>query len=108
MLNNEFDFNISVSLFGKYLSEARKKRRTRPTATNASSSLPRSSTSLDQDIQDDWNDTEKLVGYRLEDCIRPYVQVVDGNIVRNFKKGTIYNAEIRKAIQRLRNVVDPD
>lgn len=108
MLNNEFDFNISVSLFGKYLSEARKKRRTRPTATNASSSLPGSSTSPDHDIQDEWNDTEKLIGYRLEECIRPYVQVVDGNIVRNFKKGTIYNAEIRKAIQRLRNVVDPD
>ena len=105
MLNNEFDFNISVSLFGKYLSEARKKRRTRPTATHASSSLPGSSTSPDQDIQDDWNDTEKLVGYRLEDCIRPYVQVVDGKIERNFREGMIHTPDIRNALARLRNAV---
>ena len=106
MLNTEFDFNISVSLFGKYLSEARKKRGT--PATNTSSPSPKSKTNPDREIQNDWNDTEKLIGYKLEECIRPYVQVVDGHIVRNFKKGTIYNAEIRKAIQRLKNVVDTD
>ena len=74
--------------------------------TYQSPSIPQSGSSDTDQI--DWNETEKLVGYRLEECIRPYVQVVDGNIVRNFKKGTVYNAEIRKAIQRLRNVVDPD
>ena len=105
MLNTEFDFNISVSLFGKYLSEARKKRRTRPTATKASSCLPKSTTSSGPDTQEDRNETEKLVGYRLEDCIRPYVQVVDGKIERNFRDGMIHTPDIRNALARLRNAV---
>ena len=62
----------------------------------------------ESDNEDDWNDTEKLIGYRLEDCIRPFVRVVDGKIERSFKKGTVYSPEIRNALRRLRNVVDPD
>ena len=56
----------------------------------------------------DWNDTEKLIGYRLEDCIRPFVRVEDGKIIRNFKKGTLYSPEMRRALARLDNVVHPD
>ena len=55
--------------------------------------------------QTDWNDTEKLVGYRLEECIRPYVQVVDGKIERNFRDGMIHTPDIRNALARLRNAV---
>ena len=117
-LNSRFDLNMKPATVSQYLWRIRQSKKP-DRASSTSLSRPKSSTAKKKtattasvekiaEDSDQWNETEKLVGYRLEDCIRPYVQVVDGNIVRNFKKGTIYNAEIRKAIQRLRNVVDTD
>ena len=84
-------------------------------ATPAKSASTRSNTSDNTEIfnpsrqepEDDWNDTEHLIGYRLEDCIRPYVSVVNGQIIRNFPKGTILRLEIRNAMARLDNIVHP-
>ena len=113
-LKQTFNIRTTKATVKSCLSRHRKALKSDPRKTvRTQNRLPKQSASniksraSDTD-QEGWNETEKLVGYRLEDCIRPYVQVVDGHIVRNFKKGTIYNAEIRKAIQRLRNVVDPD
>ena len=81
---NENGVEISFPTFRTYLYRMRKK-----TAKKAGEESRRPTLELDNreesDNEDDWNDTEKLIGYRLEDCIRPFVRVVDGKIERSFK-----------------------
>ena len=116
-LNDEYNFGMSVSVFANYLSDARRARDNNPGPKRARHKVERSanpspfladkaiSKATDSNKQDDWNETEKLIGYRLEDCIRPYVQVVDGKIERNFREGMIHTPDIRNALARLRNAV---
>ena len=129
-LNTRFGLTIKPTTVSQCLCRIRKQQKThsRPSTTTRSkrrqsttaSSAPKanapSNRSKDntqifnpsrQEPEDDWNDTEHLIGYRLEDCIRPYVSVVDGEIKKDFPKGTILRLEIRNALARLDNIVHP-
>lgn len=114
-LNSRFDLNMKPATVSQYLWRIRQSKKP-DRASSTSRSRPKSSpakkkTATTASVEtiaedsDQWNETEKLVGYRLEDCIRPYVQVVDGKIERNFRDGMIHTPDIRNALARLRNAV---
>lgn len=114
---NENGVEISFKTFRTYLYRMRKsgppshtknRRATTPHPAGISKPTSKSESVEDPKNQDDWNDTEKLIGYRLEDCIRPYVRVEDGKIIRNFRKGTIHSPQARQALARLHERVHPD
>ena len=109
-LNDEHDFGMSLSVFANYLSDARRYRSEhKPSRRKVNTPATQPGVKSKSDPHPaDWNDTEKLIGYRLEDCIRPFVRVEDGKIIRKFKKGTLYSPEMRRALARLDNVVHPD
>jgi len=114
-LNSRFDLNMKPATVSQYLWRIRQSKKP-DRASRTSRSKPKSSTTKKKaattasvetiaEDSDQWNETEKLVGYRLEECIRPYVQVVDGKIERNFRDGMIHTPDIRNALARLRNAV---
>ena len=112
MLNDDCGFDINVSVFGNYLSDARKARNVnsktqKPTAKKISSE-PQRQVSLKRTggpPEADWTDLEKKVGYRLSDEIREYVSFDGKRIVGNFPIPTLHTAEMRAELTQLRRDV---
>ena len=111
MLNDECGFDISESVFGNYLSDARKARNANPktqkqTAKKISSEPDRVASPDGSAGQEapaaDWTELEKLVGYRLSDEIRDYVSADGKRVVENFPKPTMLSSEIRAELTKLR------
>ena len=115
---NKTGMNISLDTFRTYLYRMRKeangidrkayfKHTPAPERSTDKSNSIKNKEHIIEEADRNWNKTEKLIGYQLEDCIRPYVLVEDGTIVKNFPKGTILHVEIRNALTRLQNKVHP-
>jgi len=112
MLNDDCGFDINVSVFANYLSDARKARTANPqtrkqTAKKISAQhdrvTPSQSSGEQETSADDWNEVEKKVGYRLSDEVRNYVSIKDGRIDTHFPKtGKMRPPEVRAELTRLR------
>lgn len=100
MLNDDCGFDINVSVFGNYLSDARKARNANPKKTQKPTAKHTGGTP-----EADWTDLEKKVGYRLSDEIREYVSFDGQRIVGNFPIPTLHTAEMRAELTRLRRDV---
>ena len=60
----------------------------------------------DGEVSDKILKIEELLGERLPDSVRPFVEIKNGGLITHFERGTIHSAEIREFTTRIRRLCD--
>jgi len=111
---NETGMDITLDTFRTYLYRMRKAVKAQTKITTAKknhSSGSDAASAASQSPTPDWNDVERLVGYRLSDEIRDYVSVEGNKVKENFPKNAqgkekkMRSAAVREELTKLRREV---
>ena len=127
-INNRFGLEATVGTLSSYLSVVKKERESKHEAEKPSSptvdpkvvSSPKSSKSktptkpkprkkpvIPNNEECPYiQKIEELLGERLPDSVRPFVEIKNGGLITHFERGTIHSAEIREFTTRIRRLCD--